>query len=178
MASTTQTITALQPPLYTHSRTTTNDFPLEPILRHNTSGRTLDEPVLEPDHEPLNPPDTSYDSPQGWPAVLAGSAIFFVYLGLVYSYGIVQLHLNEDRLAPLPTLSFIGSVAACMSPFLCMFVGRLIRRIGYRKTSFVGSFLLGLGEFTAGWSTKNVPAMFVTQGFLFGVGGACLFLVS
>ena len=52
-----------------------------------------------------------WDSREGWPVVGAGAAIFFVYLGLVYSYGIVQLQLERRQLASVPTLSFIGSVA-------------------------------------------------------------------
>lgn len=118
-----------------------------------------------------------WDKNEGWPVVAAGSAIFFVYLGLVYSYGIVQLHLSEARLANISTLAFIGSVGAAMSPLLAMVAARVIHRVGYRATSMIGSILLGLGEFTAGWSTRSVPAMFVTQGFIFGLGSAFLFLV-
>jgi hypothetical protein len=57
-------------------------------------------------------PETEYDWKEGWPAVAAGSAIFFVYLGLIYSYGIVQLHLADAGLASVSTLSFIGSLGA------------------------------------------------------------------
>ncbi|KAB2102622.1 hypothetical protein AG0111_0g8704 [Alternaria gaisen] len=117
-----------------------------------------------------------WDSSEGWPVVGAGAAIFFVYLGLVYSYGIVQLQLERRQLANVPTLSFIGSVAAAISPLTGAFVARIIKRIGYRATAATGSFLLGLGEFCAGFSTHSVPAMFVTQGFLFGIGAALLFL--
>lgn len=121
--------------------------------------------------------DEEWDTKEGWPVVTAGSAIFFVYLGLVYSYGIVQLHLSEAHLASVSTLSFIGSVGAAMSPLTGMIVARVIKLTGYRVTALMGSILLGLGEFTAGWSTKSVPAMFVTQGFVFGIGSALLFLV-
>jgi len=56
-------------------------------------------------------PDDTWDSREGWKVVVAGASIFFVCLGLVYSYGIVQLHLERRQLANVPTLSFIGSVA-------------------------------------------------------------------
>ncbi|OJJ48040.1 hypothetical protein ASPZODRAFT_151432 [Penicilliopsis zonata CBS 506.65] len=117
-----------------------------------------------------------HDKQQGWPAVAAGSAIFFMYLGLTYSYGIVQLHLTRQGLAPPSTLSFIGSVGAALAPLTGMLVARVMRRIGYRRTACLGSLLLGLGEFTAGWSTSSVPAMFITQGVLFGLGASLLFL--
>ncbi|KAF2219530.1 hypothetical protein BDZ85DRAFT_276287 [Elsinoe ampelina] len=120
--------------------------------------------------------DDGWDKPEGWPVVAAGSPIFFVYLGLIYSYGIVQLHLNRANLASMSTLSFVGSVSAAMSPLAGMLVARLFRRIGYRATSIMGSVFSGLGEYTAGWSTKSVTAIFLTQGVLFGTEAALLFL--
>lgn len=135
----------------------------------------------EPESTATPPYETSteptWDTKEGWPVVAAGSAIFFVFLGLIYSYGIVQLHLAESHLASVSTLSFIGSVGAAISPLTGTLVARVIRTVGYRYTAFLGGIFLGLGEFTAGWATKSVPAMFVTQGFLFGVGAGLLFLV-
>ncbi|PIG88151.1 monocarboxylate transporter [Aspergillus arachidicola] len=129
-----------------------------------------------PDSRDQDFQSNEWDKKEGWPVVAAGSAIFFVYLGLVYSYGIVQLHLADAHLASASTLSFIGSLGAAMSPLMGMIVARIIKRIGYRATAFIGSIFLGLGEFTAGWSTQSVPAMFATQGVLFGTGAAMLFL--
>jgi hypothetical protein len=140
-----------------------------------TRNENSDEDMPE---QPLTHLDDEWDTKEGWPVVAAGSAIFFVYLGLIYSYGIVQLYLNESRRASLSTLSFIGSLGAAICPLTGLIVARVIRRIGYRATALVGSVLLGLGEFTAGVSTKSVPAMFITQGHLFGIGTACLWLVS
>lgn len=165
---------ATQTQLETQTRHRHDGIPLTP-LSPNASRTDVgdEEPGLDHGHA-----DDGYDTKEGWPVVAAGSAIFFVYLGLVYSYGVVQLHLLEARLASVSTLSFIGSVAASVNPLTGMLVARIIARIGYRATAMTGSFLLGLGEFTAGFSTGSVPAMFVTQGFVFGAGAALLFLVS
>ncbi|KAH7401383.1 putative monocarboxylate transporter [Pyrenochaeta sp. MPI-SDFR-AT-0127] len=169
--SSTQTVTAL--------RSTTgfqydsqDGIALEQLPRNQTHTHSVAAPTPEQETHEIN----EWDSKEGWPVVIAGSAIFFVYLGIVYSYGIVQLHLERRHLASVPTLSFIGSVAAAISPLTGTITARIIRRIGYRATAFIGSILLGLGEFTAGWSTKSVPAMFITQGFLFGTGAALVFL--
>ena len=76
-------------------------------------GRTLGDIQ----NETSNPPEDGHqandvwDSAEGWKVVVAGASIFFVYLGLVYSYGIMQLHFEQKQLANVPTLSFIGSVA-------------------------------------------------------------------
>jgi hypothetical protein len=150
---------------------------LEQMPRGNNQDQRMTDPGEGPTQFNQICPEDDWDKKEGWPVVGAGSAIFFVYLGLIYSYGIVQLHLTESRLASVSTLSFIGSVAAAIGPLTGTIVARIIRRIGYRATAFTGSIFLGLGEFTAGWSTKSVPAMFVTQGILFGVGASLLFLV-
>lgn len=172
--SSTQTLSTLRPP--DASLRNENAIHLHRLAR---------SPTPEPNYAEQGPPPASqnhaedhWDSKQGWPVVAAGSALFFVYLGLIYSYGIVQLHLAESRLAPVSTLSFVGSVAAALAPLTGTVVARIIRKFGYRATALTGSFLLGLGEFTAGWATESVPAMFVTQGALFGIGAALIFLVS
>jgi hypothetical protein len=74
-------------------------------LGQMTRNENSDEDMPE---QPLTHPDDEWDTKEGRSVVAAGSAIFFVYLGLIYSYGIVQLYLNEARLASLSTLSFIG----------------------------------------------------------------------
>lgn len=173
--SSTQTVSTLRPPepsLGNESAIHLDRFP-------SNSAHALQ--ANNPESGPPNPQNLAedhWDSKQGWPVVAAGSALFFVYLGLIYSYGIVQLHLVEARLAPVSTLSFVGSVAAALAPLTGTMVARVIRKFGYRATALAGSFMLGLGEFTAGWSTGSVPAMFVTQGVLFGIGAALLFLVG
>ncbi|CAI4213256.1 unnamed protein product [Parascedosporium putredinis] len=182
MATITQTVTRSDPPLRLQPSAANDDaiqlhqFSGDAVVHRGggVSAETEDE-LLEPS-QPEEAPSDLWDSKEGWPVVAAGSAIFFVYLGLIYSYGIVQLHLSEARLASVSTLSFIGSVGASISPLTAMIVARIINRLGHRKTAAIGAFFVGLGEFTAGWSTESVPAMFATQGFLFGIGTSLLFL--
>ncbi|KAH6880834.1 putative monocarboxylate transporter [Thelonectria olida] len=169
----TQTVTASLTPAESH-RGNEDAIQFEQLSLGDRNSHRLPEEAPTPSHPTRA--DDDWDKNEGWPVVAAGSAIFFVYLGLVYSYGIVQLHLVEARLASVSTLSFVGSVGAAISPLTGMIVARIIKRIGYRATAVVGSVLLGLGEFTAGWSTKSVLAMFITQGVVFGIGAALLFL--
>ena len=174
--SSTQTVMVPRPP--TASLGTETAIPLDQLERSSThySLRTR-HPERTPTPTAQDEADSHWDKREGWPVVAAGCALFFVYLGLIYSYGIVQLHLVEARLAPVSTLSFVGSVAAATAPFTATVVARVVRRIGYRYTAVAGGFFLGLGEFTAGWSTGSVPALFVTQGALCGIGGSLVFLV-
>lgn len=135
---------------------------------------THSEPVPDEPHEPWDRYD---ETNEGWIVVAACSAFFFVFLGLTYSYGIIQLHLAKAKLANVSTLSFVGSLAASLSPLAGMLVARVVGKIGYRFTLLMGGFFIGLGEFTASWSTKSVAAIFITQGFIFGAGAAFCFLV-
>ncbi|PSN65437.1 putative monocarboxylate transporter [Corynespora cassiicola Philippines] len=159
-----QTITALEPPSR-HQSSTDGDIDLAPLTSEENIA--LNHPIGFEDE---------WDKKEGWPVVLAGSTVLFVSLGLIYSYGIVQLHLYKAHLARVSTLAFIGSVGSSMSPLIGMIVARIIGCIGYRATACMGGLFLGLGEFTAGFATKSVPAMFVTQGVIFGIGAGLLFL--
>ncbi|KAL2816735.1 major facilitator superfamily domain-containing protein [Aspergillus granulosus] len=151
--------------------------PKTPSITENPTLKPQNTETAQPSGD-SSPEARSWDTKEGWPVVIAGCAIFFVNLGLIYSYGIVQLHLEKASLASVSTLSFIGSLSAAIAPFTGMLVARIIRVVGYRATTLTGAVLLGLGEFTAGWSTGSVPAMFITQGALFGVGSALVFLPS
>ncbi|SPO07528.1 uncharacterized protein DNG_10222 [Cephalotrichum gorgonifer] len=177
--SSTQTITAVRPPAA--SLRSGNAIQLDRLGRRNSSDHSQHTlPHLERGPAPnrQNSAGDHWSKMEGWLVVSAGSALFFVYLGLVYSYGIVQLHLVEARLASVSTLSFVGSLAAAIAPLTGMIVTHVIGRVGHRTTAVTGSFLLGLGEFTAGWSTKSVPALFITWGAVFGVGAAFLFITA
>jgi hypothetical protein len=79
--STTQTITAPVAARRVH-RDNAASVSLE-TLHDQSQGQTIDQDAIQ----------QQWDTKDGWPVVIAGASMFFVYLGLVYSYGIVQLHL-------------------------------------------------------------------------------------
>lgn len=145
---------------------------------HDTDGVAMLNRNFEQQDTICSQSDFQEDSKQGWLCVAAGWCIFFVYMGLTYSYGIVQLHLANRNFADVPTLSYVGSIAAAISPFGAILTQKIMGRIGYRWSAAIGGTLLGLGEFAAGFSLKSLPGFFITQGVVFGIGAGLCFLVS
>lgn len=118
-----------------------------------------------------------YDGWRGWVVVAAASCSLFTFMGVIYSWGIIQARLAQDSSMPLTSLTFVGALATSFQPSICIFVGRAVRKFGYRKTALAGAILMGLGEFASSWVTNHLGALFVTHGVIFGVGGGLTILV-
>ncbi|PHH90189.1 hypothetical protein CDD83_4288 [Cordyceps sp. RAO-2017] len=115
--------------------------------------------------------DDDVDSWRGWIVVAASSSSLFCYMGVIYSWGIVQAEIARQTGTSLTTLTFVGSLASSFMGSAAIPVGKAIRRWGYRRTALAGAFLLGLGEFLSSWAVGHIGALFVTHGILFGLGG-------
>ncbi|KJZ73209.1 hypothetical protein HIM_07406 [Hirsutella minnesotensis 3608] len=111
------------------------------------------------------------DSWRGWIVVAAAASSVFCYMGVIYSWGILQAEIARQKSMSLTSLTFVGSLATSFMSSISILVGKAIRRYGYRKTAFLGAFLLGLGEFLSSWFVDHLGALVVTHGFLFGIGG-------
>ncbi len=119
-----------------------------------------------------------YDGWRGWVVVAASSCSLFTFMGVIYSWGIIQAHLARNSGMSLTSLTFVGSLATSFQTSICIFVGKSVRKFGYRKTAIAGAILLGLGEFASSWVTHHLGALFVTHGVIFGLGGGLTILVS
>lgn len=118
------------------------------------------------------------DAPAGWIPVAAGALSLFVYLGVIYSWGILQIRLVETTGASLTTLTLVGSLATSFMISVSVPAAAAVRRFGPSTTALVGGCLMGLGEFLASWTTRHVGALFVLHGLVFGVGGGLSIFVS
>ena len=116
-------------------------------------------------------PDGGY----GWVIVLACSTIAFWVIGTTYSWGIIQTALVEQHLSSPSTLSFVGSLTIAMISVLALVNARVIRALGARTTALLGITLFGVGEILSGFSTKNIGGLFVTAGFVMGLGTRWVF---
>lgn len=121
--------------------------------------------------------DQRYDGWRGWVVVTASALSLFVFMGAIYSWGILQAKLARESNMSLTTLTFVGSLATSFMTSACIFVGKSMRKFGYRETAVAGAVLLGLGEFASSWVTHNLGALFITHGVIFGVGGGLTILV-
>lgn len=141
---------------------------------------SADCPAPGPESEtatPLKNDDDAVDGWRGWVVVAASSCSVFCYMGVIYSWGILQAKIAEQTSLSLTSLTFVGSLATSFMASVSILVGKAIRRFGYRKTAFAGAFLLGLGEFLSSWVVDRLGALFFTHGILFGVGGSLTILV-
>ncbi|KAJ0312180.1 hypothetical protein COL516b_001252 [Colletotrichum fioriniae] len=120
-----------------------------------------------------------YDDRKAWITVAASSLTMFVYLGVIYSWGIMQVKLVETTGSSLTTLTFVGSMATSFMICFSIVSDKIISRIGYRLAALTGGFFMGLGEVLASFTTNHVVALFFLHGLVFGLGGGlCIFSVS
>ncbi|EGU75103.1 hypothetical protein FOXB_14417 [Fusarium oxysporum f. sp. conglutinans Fo5176] len=148
-----------------------SDWPCSSNSSDNEKGNDTDISQPESESPTPTPPAVEFDNPKGWIAVAAAACSLFVYLGVIYSWGIMQVRLVEVTGTNLTTLTFVGSLATSFMISLSILSGIAVRKLGYQKTALAGGVLMGLGEFLASWTTKHVGALFVFHGVIFGIGG-------
>jgi len=112
---------------------------------------------------------------QAWCAV-AGSAItFWWFIGIMYSWGIIQDALIEAQVGSPAVIATIGSLGAGLEVFLSVPASKICARLGNQKTAFIGSSLVGLGLVLTSFCTHSVAGLFICMGFIYGTGTAlCL----
>ncbi|KAF9876675.1 ricin b lectin [Colletotrichum karsti] len=144
---------------------------------HDTD--TDNSTTMPPTPEIAPYPEPTYDDRKAWITVVASSLTMFVYLGVIYSWGIMQVRLVETTSSSLTTLTFVGSMATSFMICFSIVSDKIVCRIGYRLTALIGGFFMGLGEVLASFLTHHVIALFFLHGLLFGLGGGlCIFSVS
>lgn len=118
-------------------------------------------------------PDGGY----GWVVVLGCAILTFLFYGTTSSWGIFQAALVEHHLASTSTLSFVGSVTVFSTAILALAGARVLRLLGSRTTAIIGILLLGTGDILSGFTTDNIGGLFVTAGFVTGLGTCLCFMV-
>ncbi|KAF7310248.1 Monocarboxylate permease Mch4 [Mycena indigotica] len=141
------------------------------LVERRTNSTTA-KPVPGP--SPLSDvPDGGY----GWVVVLGCAIITWWYLGISYSWGIVQAALVSRGLASPSTLSFVGSSAVACIAGLAVVNARMIRHLGARRTALLGITMIGVGQLLSGFAIGNIGALFVTAGAITGIGTSLCFMV-
>lgn len=101
----------------------------------------------------------------------------FFFIGLGYTWGVIQAKLAAEKLASDSTLAFIGSTAVTSVSFGAVFNRRLIRRVGTRNSALLASMMMSSGLILSGWATKSVAGLFITNGVIQGYGISVAFMV-
>jgi hypothetical protein len=148
------------------------------VLSSKAHNEDVDALVVTPEDSLLQTVvDDVPDGGYGWVVVFACSVITFFFVGLSYSWGIIQAKLASEHLAPDSTLAFIGSTTVAFVSFGAIINARLIWLLGTRNAALLACSLLGIGPILSGWSKESVGGLFVTNGVIMGIGTSICFMV-
>ncbi|OPB45600.1 MFS permease [Trichoderma simmonsii] len=117
-------------------------------------------------------PDGGY----GWVVVGACAVIAWWFVGMGYSWGVLQGALVEKGLSSPATLSYVGSLAIALISCLAIINSRIIRAIGAQRTAILGIFLLGMSEIVSSFAVSSLAGLFVTSGVTLGLGMSLCFM--
>lgn len=108
----------------------------------------------------------------GWTVVLGSAVIFFVTLGLVYSFGVLQAELISRHYAKASTLGWVSSTTVVLAPVLAIPITHLIRATSNRFVAFLGALCTGFGYIATSYTFSSpIVYLFLAQS-LFGLGYA------
>jgi hypothetical protein len=127
--------------------------------------------------EPLNIVEASRiadsDVPEGgygWVVICGCAVLTWWYLGMSYSWGIMQTALVGRGLSTAYNLSFIGSLCVTFCSILALVNARFIRLVGTRYAALIAVTCLGGGAVLSGFCTESIGDLFFTSGVLMGLG--------
>lgn len=118
-------------------------------------------------------PDGGY----GWILIFACAVVTWWFVGVSYTWGVMQAALVGSKGYSSSTLAFVGSLCPACISLLAVPNATVIRVIGARITALLGITLLGLGSILSGFATGSVAGLFMTWGFLGGLGTSLCFMV-
>lgn len=119
-------------------------------------------------------PDGGY----GWVLIFACAVVTWWFVGASYTWGVMQAELVEKKGYSSSTLAFVGSLCPACISLLAVPNATVIRKIGARVTALLGITLLGLGSILSGFAVDSVAGLFMTWGFVGGLGTSLCFMVS
>jgi len=128
----------------------------------------------------LNVKDRKLSDGYAWLVVVGGLFLQFLGCGTMYHFGIMLIALSADSSgidANLSMMSFVGSFQVFCLYFTGAFAGRLVKFIGCRIISIIGSVMCAVGFFASAFS-PNIFVMYITYGLINGVGCGFLYLSS
>lgn len=109
------------------------------------------------------------DSFYSWLIAVASFGSTFISLGLVYSFGVLIIPLQNEFNAGRGIITMIGSLALGVALMFSFFSGLFADRYGYHLTLGLGSALMIIGLVSSSFVT-NYQIMFLTFGIINGAG--------
>lgn len=110
------------------------------------------------------------ESGYGWVILSACAVLAWWFVGINYTWGVLQATFVDDGVAQASTLSFVGSLAMAWAPLLAIANAKMIKWIGTQKAALLGVSLIGLGEILGNFATRSISGLFICIGCITGVG--------
>jgi MFS family permease len=114
---------------------------------------------------------------KAWLQVLGSWMLFFNTWGILNTFGVFQTYYESGELFKTSSsnISWIGSIQALTMLATGAFVGPIYDRGGFRWLLIVGSIGVVVGHMLLSLAKKYWEAI-LTQGFMVGFGGGCLYV--
>lgn len=146
-----------------------------PVTRRTVETEPAEsEQNLHSSHEPASETE---GGALAWLTVAAASCVFFVSLGLIYSFGIMQDELIQRGFASASVLGWVSSVTVVQMPLLAIPCTKLVSWLGNQRAGLLGALLISAGYFATSWCFDSLALLFVAQS-VFGAGYAVVFWSS
>lgn len=138
----------------------------------NTLARIASRVTTRSIRDPGPPPDGGLVA---WTQIFCAWLAIMNSWGFVNSFGAFQPYYESILPESASTISWIGSIQACLMFALGMFSGRALDRGWFRPTIAIGIAIQILGIFALS-GAKTYWQFLLTQGFCTGVGGGIFFV--
>lgn len=123
------------------------------------------------DENSREPPNGGY----GWVVVAASFIIHLLVLGNIYSFGVLFPIYIDVFQQSQGAVAWVGSISAGLMTGLGSYSGAWADQFGNSRIIFVGGILVSVGFLLASFSTE-LWHLYVTQGFIAGVGYSLAFI--
>ncbi|KAJ2160671.1 hypothetical protein GGF46_002102, partial [Coemansia sp. RSA 552] len=120
------------------------------------------------------------DGKFGWAVVMSGCFMLMFSMGCVNSYGTYQTYYHRYQFPEEPTsnLAWVGTMQFAGMNFFGIPAGILCERFDTRLVSFVGGVIMAVALIIASFCDDAVWKLILTQGIVFSVGAALVFIPS
>ncbi|KAJ2758318.1 hypothetical protein IWQ56_006032, partial [Coemansia nantahalensis] len=128
------------------------------------------------ENKPLS--DKPVDGRFGWAVVTSGCLMLMFSMGCVNSYGSYETHyhLRQFPGEKTSTLAWVGTLQFAMMNLLGTPAGILCERFDTRLVTFAGGLVMALALIVASFCDDAAWKLILTQGILYGAGGALVFI--
>ncbi|KAI9032977.1 major facilitator superfamily domain-containing protein [Hyaloraphidium curvatum] len=136
-----------------------------------------------PPDAPATPPTPQPEGLRAWIVLIATFLAMFFSYGTSFSQGVWQRYFYaEETFGPQSqkALAWVGSIAYACSTLLGIFVGRASDILGHQRVFCFGTALFSLSWLASSFAAAagQLWALYLTQGFMYGLGIACLLIPS